>query len=46
MPSIDGLVTGIDTASVIEGLLNVQRTQIDRLNLPQAIGGGRAGSLQ
>ncbi len=33
MPSIDGLVTGIDTASVIEGLLAVQQTQIDRLNL-------------
>ena len=33
MSSIDGLITGIDSASVIEGLLQIQQTQIDRLNL-------------
>ena len=33
MLTIDGLITGIDTASVIEGLLQVQQNQIDRLSV-------------
>ncbi len=32
MLSIDGLVTGIDTASIIDGLLSIQQTQIDRFS--------------
>ena len=32
MLSIDGLVTGIDTESVINGVLEIQQQQIDRLN--------------
>jgi flagellar hook-associated protein 2 len=32
MLSIDGLVTGIDTASIIEGLTGIQQNQIDLLN--------------
>lgn len=32
MPSIDGLVTGIDTTSIIDGLLSIQKTQIDRFS--------------
>ena len=32
MLSIDGLVTGIDTASVIDGILEIQQQQINRLN--------------
>ncbi|MEZ6064992.1 MAG: flagellar filament capping protein FliD [Planctomycetaceae bacterium] len=31
MLSIDGLVTGIDTTSIIEGLLSIQQQQIERL---------------
>lgn len=30
MPSIDGLVTGLDTTRIIEGLLSIQQQQIDR----------------
>ena len=30
MPSIDGLITGLDTTRIIEGLLSVQQQQIDR----------------
>ena len=33
MLTVDGLVTGLDTASIIEGLLASQQNQIDRLNL-------------
>ena len=33
MLNIDGLVSGLDTTSIIEGLLSVQQSQIDRLNL-------------
>ena len=33
MLSIDGLVTGIDTTSIIEGLLEIQQTQIDRFSV-------------
>lgn len=33
MPSIDGLVSGLDTASIIEGLVALQQTQVDRLTL-------------
>lgn len=33
MLSIDGLITGIDTTTIIEGLLNVQQTQIDLLGV-------------
>ncbi len=31
MLSIDGLVTGIDTSSIIEGLLSIRQSQIDQL---------------
>ena len=31
MLSIDGLATGIDTATIIEGLLSIQQRQIDLL---------------
>ena len=31
MLSIDGLVTGLDTTSIIEGLLEIQQQQIDKL---------------
>ncbi|MFT5301330.1 MAG: flagellar hook-associated protein 2 [Mariniblastus sp.] len=34
--SIDGLVSGIDTASVIEGLVSLQQAQVDRLNVKKA----------
>ena len=33
MLTIDGLITGIDTESIVQGLLEIQQTQIDRLNL-------------
>lgn len=33
MFSIDGLVSGLDTTSIIEGLVSIQRSQVDRLNL-------------
>ena len=32
MFAIDGLVSGLDTTSIIEGLLSIQQSQIDRLN--------------
>jgi len=32
MLTIDGLVTGIDSTSVIEGLLEIQQRQIDNFN--------------
>ena len=33
MFSVDGLATGIDTATIIDGLLSLRQNQIDRLNL-------------
>ena len=33
MLTVDGLITGIDTESIIQGLLEVQQNQIDRLDL-------------
>ena len=33
MLNIDGLVTGLDTTSIIEGLLSVQQSRIDRFNV-------------
>ena len=33
MLSIDGLATGIDTSSIVESLLSIQQTQIDRFNV-------------
>jgi len=33
MVSIDGLISGLDTESIVQGLLEVQQTQIDRLTL-------------
>ena len=33
MATVDGLVTGIDTTAIIEGLLEIQQGQIDRLEL-------------
>jgi len=33
MLSIDGLISGLDTTAIIEGLLSIQQTRIDRLNL-------------
>ena len=32
MISIDGLISGFDTQSIIDGLLEVSQSQIDRLN--------------
>ena len=32
MFSIDGLVSGLDTSSIIEGLVSLQASQVDRLN--------------
>lgn len=32
MFSIDGLITGLDTSSIIDGLVSIQQQQIDRLN--------------
>ncbi len=32
MFSIDGLVSGLDTTSIIEGLISIQQSQVDRLN--------------
>ena len=32
MLNVDGLITGLDTTSIIEGLLSVQQSRIDRLN--------------
>jgi flagellar hook-associated protein 2 len=34
--SIDGLVTGIDTEAVVEGLLEIQQTQIERIELKRS----------
>lgn len=33
MFSIDGLISGLDTTSIIEGLVSIQQSQIDRLNV-------------
>lgn len=33
MFSIDGLITGLDTSSIIEGLLSLQQSRVDQLNL-------------
>lgn len=32
MFSIDGLVSGLDTTSIIDGLVSIQQSQVDRLN--------------
>ena len=32
MPTIDGLVSGIDTQKIIDGLLSIQQKQIDQLD--------------
>ena len=32
MPTIDGISSGIDTTSIVEGLLSIQKQQVDRLN--------------
>ena len=34
--TIDGLVSGLDTETIIEGLLNIQQTQLDRIELKRA----------
>ncbi|MFY9254817.1 MAG: flagellar filament capping protein FliD [Fuerstiella sp.] len=36
MPTIDGLVTGIDSESIITGLLQIQQTQLDRIEFNQS----------
>ena len=36
MFSIDGLVSGLDTASIIEGLVSLQQNQVDRLTARQS----------
>ena len=36
MSSIDGLISGLDTTSIIEGLVSLQEQQVDRLNLQKA----------
>ena len=33
MFSIDGLVSGLDTSAIIEGLLSIQQSQLDRLDV-------------
>jgi len=33
MFSIDGLITGLDTSSIIDGLLSLQQNRVDQLNL-------------
>ncbi len=33
---IDGLITGLDTSSIIEGLLEIQQRQVDQLNARRA----------
>lgn len=33
MFSIDGLVSGLDTTSIIDGLISIQQSQVDRLNV-------------
>jgi len=37
MFSIDGLVSGLDTTSIIEGLVSLQKSQVDRLNARKAV---------
>jgi flagellar capping protein FliD len=32
MPTIDGLVSGIDTTTIVEGLVQIQEQQVERLN--------------
>lgn len=36
MAAIDGLITGIDTETIIAGLQQIQQTQLDRLELKQS----------
>jgi flagellar hook-associated protein 2 len=36
MITIDGLVSGIDTESIVEGLLEIQQLQVDRIELKRA----------
>ena len=33
MLNIDGLVTGLDTQTILNGMMTVQRSQIDRMNI-------------
>ncbi|MFK7765596.1 MAG: flagellar filament capping protein FliD [Mariniblastus sp.] len=37
MFSIDGLVSGLDTTSIIEGLVSLQSAQVDRLNVKKSV---------
>lgn len=37
MFSIDGLVSGLDTTSIIEGLVSLQQSQVDRLNARKSV---------
>lgn len=46
MVNVDGLVTGIDTESIISGLLEIQKQQIDRIGLRKATAQQRQGALQ
>ena len=34
--TIDGLVSGLDTETIVEGLLDIQQTQLDRIKLKRA----------
>ena len=34
--AIDGLISGLDTTSIIEGLVSLQESQVDRLNLQKS----------
>ena len=45
MLSIDGLATGIDTATIIEGLLTIQQRQIDQLESRKAEAGIKQASF-
>ncbi|MCA9262313.1 MAG: flagellar filament capping protein FliD [Planctomycetales bacterium] len=45
MLSIDGLVTGIDTGTVIEGLLEIRQSQIERFQVRRAEAVGKQASF-
>lgn len=46
MPSVDGLVSGIDTESIIKGLLQVKQRQIDRLTLQTSEAKAKQASIK
>jgi flagellar hook-associated protein 2 len=46
MLTVDGLVTGIDTESIIKGLLEIQQQQIDRIGARKTTAQQRQAALQ